>query len=245
MPLNGITTLVGALIMFGSWAVIGQKLKSSPGGGSVQSRLLQKFFFYFGLFYVFIFAPYIVLTTNPDAFPLAMAVGYVVSHVFMYIAFTYIIRLMFSMLPRVASKSKYAVGFYSVLLVVITAVNAITMIWGTRPEFDSQSNLTLFHAHPVVGAFIGLSGLLTVLPTAILMLVSSVTNPSARSRAFLLGIGFIILTAGGPLHDVAKTETMYMLADIISIAGLLVLARGVTYKVGERLTMSRAVSSKS
>jgi hypothetical protein len=242
MSITAYMTLLGAIVSLGSWALIGQRSKTSSIGASFQVRMLQIFFLYMGIFCFIMFLPQLFLAFDPSVFPLAMAWGYVVGHVFLYVAFIYTLRLMFSMVPKLADKQSYAVIGAILVSIGITVFNAITMIWGTRPIYDSDNHVILFNAHPLVGAGIGLYAALSVLPAATLIIMNGVRNPRLRIRSFLLGIGFFVIMTAGPLHDNAKTWQLYMLADVLSSVGFFILAGGVLYRFEERIIPVSVVS---
>jgi hypothetical protein len=60
-------------------------------------------------------------------------------------------------------------------------------------------------------------------------------------RSLLLGSGLLILIVAGPLHDVAKTPGMYVVADIVTMFSLIILASGVVYRIESRITVARAL----
>jgi hypothetical protein len=237
MPLNALTTFLGAIVMFGAYALINIRLRSNGNTASYQARQLQFYFLFLGFFYITICSPYLLLVNQPEKFSSAMAVAYVVSHVFMYIGFIFMMRLLFSMIPRISSKVNIAVVIASISIVAITILNAVTMIWGTQPVYDAANGITKFNAHPAVGAYIGLFGVLTSLPTVILFIVNGFHNPSARTRSWLLAFGLLVVLVAGPLHDVARNNTMYAMADVFSIVGLIITAGGVLYRIDERITV--------
>ena len=167
-----------------------------------------------------------------------MALGYVIGHVFMYLAFLNIGRLFFSIVPRLNDKESFLYFIGLLATIGITLLNAKTMIWGNRPAFDEELGVTLFNVHPAIGAAIGIFAALTVLPTAILMIVNGATNHAARTRSYLLGGGLLILITAGPVHDLATTASLYMIADIASMVGLLMIAGGVAYRIEERIALA-------
>lgn len=243
MPLTALTMLIASLAMLTSWFFITQRLKDKSHKVSFQAGLMAKYFLFMGIFCMFMFAPHVLLGYNPSAFPLAMAYGYVIGHIFCYIAFMYIIRLTFSIVPKLNNKYRGALVLAGLIAMGITALNAVTMIGGTRPEFSVEKGVTLFNAHPAVGAGIALYATLACVPFAILMIINGFTNPGARIRSFLLGGGFLISMIAGPLHDVAQNANVYMLADIITIFGVLVTATGVVYRIGEKISVARTAAS--
>ena len=235
MPLTSLMTLLGGLSMLGSWFFIGYRMKHSSHPVSQQVRLLRGYFLYMSIFCFIMFMPHLLLGTDPDRFSSAMAWGYVVGHIFCYIAFTIMLRLTFSMVPRLANKEAYAIAFGTIFIVAVTLINAKTMIYGTQPTYDLQNHVTLFNAAPVVGASIALFASVCVVPAAILFIINGIHNPSARLRSLLLGGGMFVTMVAGPMHDVARSWQLYMAADIISILGILLVTAGVVYRLEERI----------
>lgn len=245
MPLTALTMFIASLAMFTSWFFITQRLKAKSGGVTFQAGLMAKYFLFMSIFCFLMFAPHFLLNRNPSAFPLAMALGYVIGHIFCYIAFMYIIRLIFSIVPRLNNKYPAALVAAGFGAAGLTVFNAITMIWGVRPEFSVEKGVTLFNAHPAVGAGIAVYASLACVPFAILMIINGFTNSSARIRSFLLGGGFLISMIAGPLHDVAQTASIYMLADIITIFGVLVTTAGVLYRIEQKISVARTVPARA
>ncbi len=235
MSITALMSLFGAFVMIASWAIVSQRIRKSATVVSQQIRYLKNFFLHMGLFCICLFLPQLALSTNPSLFPILMAWGYIIGHVFAYIAFTYVLRLTFSMVPRLAHKQKYAVMIGAFATIVITAVTIATMIFGTLPEYDSARSVILFNVAPVVGALIGIFATLSVLPAAVLMIINGIHNPQARVRSFLLGGGLFIVMTSGPMHDVATSWQIYMTADILSVIGFIVLTTGIVYRFEERI----------
>mgnify|MGYP003498408058 FL=1 len=242
MPFTAFMTLMGALTMLGCWYFIGQRISRSTKAVSKQVRLLHNFFLHFGIFTVLIFLPHILLSLDPGKFPIAMAWGYVIGHVFLYIALIQIIRMTFSMVPRLVNKERYAIIFGVVATILVTALNIQTMVFGTLPEYDYEQQVTIFNAAPVVGAAIGLFAISGLLPATVLLFRNGHHNPDARLRSYLLGVGFLILMTAGPLHDVARSGELYVIADVVSIFGLVCVTAGVVYRLEERITTVTASS---
>jgi hypothetical protein len=242
MPLTALTTVLGSLTMFGSWALVSHRLANSTTPVSHQVTLLNRFFLFMGIFFLIMFLPNIVLSSNPATFPTYMAWGYIIGHVFFYAALTSIAQLMFSMVPRLAGKSGLALVLGTVIGSAITIVNIITMAYGVKPQYDFIHSVILFNAHPVVGAGIAIFAAVAIFPTAILLIMNGIRNHSARVRSLLLGAGFLIMMSAGPLHDTARTFQLYAAADLLSMFSMLVVTGGVLYRFEDRLAPAKAVS---
>lgn len=226
--------------MVGAWFIVRQRIQKSDSQPSQQIVLLHRFLLHMGIFFMIMFLPHLWLSIDRTQFPLYMAWGYTVGHVFMYFALTNILRLTFTMLPRLSSRENYAIAAGVLANIAITAATVVTMIYGRHPEYDFTQNVTLFNVAPVVGASIAIFAALCVFPAAILMIVNGVRQHTTRVRSFMVGGGLFMLMAAGPLHDTARDAQQYMIADIFSIAGLLILAGGILYRYEERLSVARS-----
>jgi hypothetical protein len=235
MPLTSLMTLLGGLTMLGSWALVGQRLKHSSNPANRQVNLLRSYFLYTAIFCFIMFAPHLLLGINQELFPAAMAWCYALGHIFIYIAFIAMLRLTFSMVPRLSNKENYAIAFGALFIIFVTIANIVTMVFGTQPAYDFNNHVTLFNAAPIVGNSIAAFGTICVLPAAVLILVNGIRNPNARLRSFLLGGGLFVTMVAGPLHDVAKGWQLYMAADIIAIVGIVIVTSGVLYHLEEHI----------
>jgi hypothetical protein len=235
MPLTAITTAVGSLTMLGCWLLVSRRLAHSTTAPSRQVQLLNQFFLAISPFFLIMFLPNLALNYDPDGFPMYMAWGYIIGHVFFYVSLTILLQLMFSMVPRLVNKQNLAIAIGVILGTVVTILNTITMAFGKQPHYDSVHSIIQFNAHPAVGAGIAIFAVIAIIPTAILLIINGVRNPAARTRSLLLGTGFLLMATAGPLHDNAHNVQQYMAADILSTAALLIVAGGVLYRLEDRL----------
>jgi hypothetical protein len=235
-----ITTSIGVITMLGAWLYVGQRIKQSDSAVMRPVRLLNFTFLFMAIFFTLMTIPGIWLSLDPTQFPLYMGWGYVVGHIFLYLAFISIGRMIFAMIPRLASKEWLVAVIGGTALVAVTIFNAITMIWGTLPSFNYDQHVTQFNANPIVGATIGILAALTFLPAGILFLRNAFKSQGAkRTRSFLLGIGFITMVVAGPPHDIASTWQVYMFGDILAILSTVLVAGGVIYRFGEGLSLAK------
>jgi hypothetical protein len=238
IPLTAITTVVGVFVMFGAWLFVGQRMKQSHAVILRPVQLFNQFFLSMAIFFTIMAVPHIWLFTDPTRFPIWMAWGYVVGHIFLYLAFINIIRMTFTIVPRLTPKAPLAIGAAIVVTVGVTIINAITMIFGTQPSYDYVQHVTQFNASPIVGASIGIFAALAVFPPAVLFIVNAFKSQgNRRVRSLILGGGLILLMTAGPLHDVAKNWQTYMLADVLSILSIIVTGAGVVYRLEQSLTV--------
>lgn len=239
MPITAISMFIGSICMFVSWLFINHRINTSQQSNASQPRLLANFVLYMSIFFLFLFVPHLLLVSRPDEFPLLVATGYTIGHIFTYLGLIQLLKLHCSLVPRLQSKESMLVGIGTVFAALVTILTARTMIWGTLPEYDTQHNVTLFHANPVVGASIGLMAITMGIPPALLFLRNGLFGDSARMRSLLLGSGLLTIMLAGPLHDVAPSATVYVIADIFTVAGIVLTTAGVTYKIRERMSISR------
>lgn len=241
IPLTGAMTTFVAIVMFIAWIYATNRVRQS-GTARRPVLFLNNYFLYMGLFSTCLSIPYIWVD-NAARFSLAMAVGYVVGHIFCYIAFMYIARMVFALEPRLANKDRLVVVIWLLAVVGITIFNAKTMIWGVRPVFDHAHNLTEFNVNPIVGNAIVVMSVFSLIPAVILFGISTFkARGTARIKPLLLTLGFLIVMVAGPLHDVARSGTVYAAADFLSAVSMALLCLGVVYRVEHNLNEAPAAS---
>lgn len=220
------------LVMLGAWLFVGYRIHQTVGVVQRPVHFMHQFFLFMALFCACISLPYIWLAKDPSLFPTAMAWGYVVGHIFCYIAFMYIARMVFAMVPKLADKDRLVVAVWLTYAAILTVVNAKTMIWGIQPIFSYDNNLTEFRTAPVVGNAIVLLALFTIVPAIVLFVRNAIKSQGgARNKAMLLAGGFLLMMVAGPMHDVARTGTVYAAADFISMISAIILGYGVIYRL--------------
>lgn len=248
VPLTGAMTTFVAAVMFIAWLYATNRVRRS-GVAQRPVLFLNNYFLYIAIFSACLSIPYIWLD-NPAHFSLAMAIGYTVGHVFCYIAFMYIARMVFALEPRLVNKDRIVVVMWSLAIVAVTILNAKTMIWGVRPVFDHARELTEFNVNPIVGNAIVVMSVFSLVPAVILFGISSFKAKGImRIKPSLLALGFLIVMIAGPLHDVARSGTVYATADFLSAVSMALLCLGVVYRVERNLNeapmRSRAVNTSS
>lgn len=237
IPLTGLSTLTGLFVMSIAWLFVGSRIKHNPSEVPYQVILLRKYFLFMIFFFVFVSAPHIWLYTNPTQFPWAMAWGYVIGHIFLYVALTYIGRMLFSVVPSLADKEHWVKYAGTAINILITIITFATMITGTLPVYDYERHVTQVNASPAVGASIGIFAVLTLLPTAILFLIRAAkSHGGPRRRSLLLGAGFLVITVAGPLHDIAQNWQAFVIADILTILSVVLVGAGVVYRLDQSFT---------
>lgn len=240
IPLTAATTIVGAIVMAYAWIYL--QLQIADPRKSIQQpvRYMQKFFLYSTLFYAIMSIPYL-WTNNSVRFSEAAAWAYVVAHIFIYLGLMYISRMTFALIPRLTTYMKpltYAWAFANIL---VTAVNAKTMIWGVQPTYDYKLHLTEFNASPLVGIPLGVMAVFAFMPAIILFIISAVKARGInRVKPILIAAGFIIITIAGPMHDNATSAQLYAFADIFNTIGMIIMLFGIAFHIQVDLTVARS-----
>lgn len=246
LQLTGLTTLIGVVIMLGAWQFVHHRIKHDQSAAMRPVVLMSQFFFYMAIFFALMYLPHLVLFVLPIAFPMYMALGYVLGHIFLYIALLKIVKMTCTMIPRLAPKEGLITILWSLAIVVVTIVNAVTMVFGARPFYDYERHITQLNAAPFVGISIALFATLALLPAAILFIRNAIKSTGARRvRSALLGAGFLLQMSAGPLHDVARDWQTYMVADIFTIISIVVVGAGVAYRLNQGLAAEPVASSTS
>lgn len=245
MSLTALTTFIVSMTMIGSWMIIGIRMRRSGSEASRQVVFLRRFFLNVGIFTFCMFLPNLWLNFEPDKFPLYMAIGYTFGHIFLFVGCTEMARLFFSMVPKLSAWDKSVLIIGILYNIIATIVTAATMIFGTQPAYDYGAHVVLFNASTATGVLIAVLMLMTVLPPAILFVRNGIRNYGNRTRSLLLGIGMIVMIVGGPLHDNAKTDMMYMAADVLTITSVILISSGVLYRYEEKLATARILKHSS
>lgn len=245
-PLTALMTLLSVLVMGSAWLYLRSRQHNATTSSHVLTpvRYMQNFFFYIMIFSSLITVPYLWLPVSPEAFSEAMAWGYVVGHIFCYLAFMNIARMVCALVPKLAGIDRPLVVIWLIVTAVVTVINAQTMIWGVQPVFNYAANLTEFRAAPIVGIAIAVIASVAIIPAVILFGINVFrTSGHRRVKSILLLLGFLTIMIAGPLHDVARSGLMYALADIFSIVGIILIGTGVAYHFEQGLSRNPAQAS--
>jgi hypothetical protein len=225
-------TVTSFVVMSASWIYLTYRSQEAHMATQRSLRYLTNYFGYLAIFLFFMSVPYLWFNTNLATFSDIMAWGYVVGHVFFYVASMYVTLLVCSLVPQLYNKIPIVVVLFLIGDAAATVINAKTMIWGVRPVYDAAHNLTLLRAAPAVGIAIALSSILSILPAAILFAMNAFRGTGFRRlKSTLLATGFLLVMIGGPMNDNSHTAAMYATAVAITITGVLVLGFGVGFRV--------------
>ncbi|HEY2004081.1 MAG TPA: hypothetical protein VGH44_03105 [Candidatus Saccharimonadia bacterium] len=245
IPLTGLTTSLGCLISFAAWLYLGQRIRQANTAPNQSLAYLRSFFLFMTLFTAGMSLPIYWLHVGPSAFSTAMAWGYVVGHIFLYLACIRISLMVISIVPQLAGKGRILTVVWILFTIAITIVNAKTMIWGVQPVYNTTLDITEFRAAPIVGVGIVVACLLSLLPAAILFAINAAKGSLAkRTKSVLLAAGFLIIIIGGPMHDLARSAGAYAAADAIYIVGTLLIAVGIAYRVQSALVAPERTPAK-
>ncbi|GEM_PF-920823 len=230
LPLTGLTHTINGLVL----ALIGAKLyndSAKEAGADPAKKYFMNFFFSFGVFQLIMGLAHAVLYVNQSAFAAVMNWGYIIGHVFLYLslAFTLMVPLELS-LPGKKIKN---IAF-SLIAIFGLAITYINIIKPNQPFFESKTGITFFNADPLVGKLIPIIVLLSWGVSVLIFIyhgLKSRNNRLAMARSLVISLGLILLIVGGPLHDVAQTSLQFLMADILTLLGSLILASGTLLKL--------------
>lgn len=244
IPLTAITTLTGAAVMGYAWAYLKLKTRIKHKVVWRSTQFMREFFLHMMIFFVIMSIPYIWVN-NQTQFSESAAWAYVVGHVFMYLGLMYISRMTFALIPRISSYDKLLTVTWLIVIILQTAFNAKTMIWGVKPTFDRKLQLTEFHTYVGVGIILACMALIAFVPPIILFIMNAIkTHGANRIKPILMSIGFLLITTAGPLHDNARSAHQYAFADIFTTIGMIFTLLGVAYHIQSSPIEVRPVRSK-
>lgn len=204
------------------------------GKKDFQLRVFGLFFFLFSLFILMMAVahlPLFLFHENHELFEQTMHLGYAIGHIFLYLSFAVFIQLP---LQWIAPHFKNLGSAFFLLLGGVTTT--LNFLLPSLPEFSHATGVTLLNVSPLVGKLVALNVVLAWVPAGIYFIVKGARSheKNVRWRAMLLGIGLIVATIGGPLHDISQQAMMFLVADIVVLAGIVIVASGVMYKIQEQ-----------
>lgn len=195
------------------------KLRSSFRESGVET--LGYFSRFFGLFALFMFvmgAPFLV----PEVLSgVQLGAFYIFGHLFLYgsLAFLVLVPL------QIYRPGLKVYGFWLTLLGggVVSFVNVL--FWN-RPVVEK--GVVLNNVGFPVGPLIGVLVALTMLSAGVFFVKQAWSRSGLDRWKFLfLALGMVLITVGGPLHDNAVSVWGYVVADVLTVAGLLFTLSGV------------------
>lgn len=177
----------------------------------------NRFTLFFGLFYLLLSVPLLLFPHNSSL----IGWGYLIGHAFAYISFGYLSRVTW-LIAKPSFDSSILFKAYLALGAALTALNLYL--------FNSpfvQNGIADWDQNPLVATLIIILGLTVFLPAAVLFIRESIRQPKNRKRYMFIGISFLLIILSGLLHDIATTASVYLVADIVSIFGYMLMLWGV------------------
>lgn len=228
---SALSNVTGLVVMLTAYMFIRKRSQASNRPVSKSVEFMRKFFLFFGIFYLPISLPFIFLELSPSQFPMAMAVGFMIGHFFLYLAYMYTLRMTFSLVPQLADKDKWAIGWGIFVAVLGTSLALFTMVLGTPPSYDFSKHIVDYQQAPPLAATIAIGAIIAWIPAGIFFISHAIRNKGSRARSLLLGVGFITLTAVGPLHGLAQNWQTFVIADVATIGSIIMIGAGIAYKI--------------
>lgn len=216
LSLSGIFSLIDFVILFFFY----YRLKKSSVTNNQFSYYFQRFALYFGIFPLVLAIP--ILLFSKSSYMLGL--GYIIGHIFLYISCGYLTRI-WLLIVKPSFNSRNIFIIYLVLGLVATILN----IYLFNYPVINENGITLWNAQQPVAISIILIFASALIPAVVVFIRESIRQPKSRMRFSLIAASLIVILIGGPLHDVAKDVTMYLVADIVSITGYVLMFMGVVY----------------
>ncbi len=233
---SALSNMTGLVVMMAAWLFVRYRIKKSGVAVTHPVELMRNFFLAFGLFYVCISAPFYAVYLAPSQFGTAMAVGFTIGHAILFVAMTYTLRMTFALVPQLSNKERYVTLAGATSVLWIFTIATITMVFGTHPVYDYAKHIIDYKQAPVLAGTIALGAVVAWVPLGILFLVNAVKGHGGqRVRPLLLGSGFLLLTAVGPLHGLAQNYQQLLVADLATIFSIILIGAGVVYKINTSL----------
>ena len=214
LSLSGVLLLIDFLILLFFY----YRLSKSKIGDNNFFLYFKRFTLCFALFSITMAIPVILFSKSSYI----LGVGYIVGHAFMYIASAYLARI-WLLVSRPSFNSNIVFVFYLLLGAITTVLNVYLFNY----PVINESGIAIWNDQQLVVIFEVVILMSTFLPAAIVFIGKSFKQPKQRKRLLLIGMSFLAIFLGGPLHDIAETVYFYLMADIITIIGLTLMFWGV------------------
>ncbi|MDO8524667.1 MAG: hypothetical protein Q7R99_03490 [bacterium] len=208
MAVSAIFLLAGGYATYRSW----QKKKD---------RLLQYFAIFFlgyGVMHVLLSLGALFSSSNSSL----AGILYVTAHFFLFTTTAFFLRLPLRLLIPKLEKSVFYVVLVGAFLATIMILREIPL-----PIFaDGITNWNI--GENAAKAAITFSGI-TLLALVILFIIVAIKSKEKlyRIRSLVFALGIFVFLTGGPLHNIAKSNIQYLLADILTPIATLILLLGV------------------
>lgn len=197
----------------------------------------NKFYFYFERFTLSMSMFFLIMALPNLFFPndsVMLGLGYVIGHIFLYVSYAYLARIaLFIFKPSFNS-----INIYRIYLLAAAAITALNIIFFNYPVVQADG-ITAYNAAGPIGIAITAISILTLLPSAILFIREAFRQPQHMRRFIHIGLSFLFIIVGGPLHDIATTSTMYIVADVVTTLGFLLMLLGVVIGTKSAITSNK------
>lgn len=231
-PLTGFVHTIDGIIVIVIASKLWRDLASRQSTNSAKTYFLY-FFITVGIFQIIMGLTHLILYINAGMFAEVMTWGYIIGHVFLYLSLALALMVPLELLFP-GKKIKY---YASILIGLFgLGITYINIIKPNHPVYESSTGITFFNADPTVGKLIPIIVLLSWGVAVIMFVINGIKSRRNRIvlvRSLVISVGFIIIIVGGPLHDVAQTSVQFLIADILTILGFLVLASGISLASGQ------------
>jgi hypothetical protein len=172
-----------------------------------------------------------ILFGMTDIFYYTFNFGYIVGHIFLYMAEAYIVLVPMYLYFSKSDFEKYGVNYSRFLLIFGAIITIINVMMPTNPVFDEKTGVTIFNVPSLVANLIPIITIISVGFSGILFLAKSVKlQGSAKVKAIILGVGMIMIVIGGPMHETAKNIFEYFLADFLIVVAFFIVMLGIYYE---------------
>jgi len=189
------------------------------------STIDNRFFRYFEGFAISM-STFLMFMALPNFFfqknSFILGLGYIIGHMFMYIALAYIVRV-WLLVSKPSFDSSIVFKIYLVLGLAATVLNVYLFNFPTVNE----SGITLWNAQQPVAMAIIFFAALSFLPAIAVFIVQAIKQPKVRTKYIIISISFLLMVMSGPVHDIATTTGLYMFADIVTTLAFIFMFFGV------------------
>ena len=155
--------------------------------------------------------------------------GYTFGHIFLYIVYAVNVYAPFSVITEDKKIPSVFSGLLLVAGAIITYINWTAYASGsTLPTFEN--GVTIWNPPPIVAAYVAGSSIFVwvILSFSVFIYHSIKTEYGwLKRRSRLIGLGFLTVTIGGPLHDVSLPGFYILIADIVTSMGFVIMSLGI------------------
>lgn len=231
LPLTGIVHIVNSAMIYVCYLKLNKTYKNMQTKDEALKNLLW-FILYVDIFQFLVGIGHLpILFGMTDIFYYTFNFGYIVGHVFLYMAEAYIVLVPMYLYFSKDDYEKYGLNYSRLLLAFGAVITIINIMMPTNPVFDEKTGVTLFNVPPLVANLIPVITIISVGFSGILFLAKSAKlQGSSKIKAIILGIGMIVIVIGGPMHETAKNIFEYFLADFLVVVAFFIVMLGIYYE---------------